>query len=444
LMRANDRLAKLAGTDPLTQVLNRRGIEMVVGREVARMGRTGDQLMAVLIDCDDFKSINDSFGHGVGDAALTALARSVQRTVRTGDEVGRVGGDEFLVLLPSTTTAEGLVVAEKIRGAIKATVLPLGTEGGVRLSASLGVSAVGRDVVSVEEVMSCLKDALSRSKRSGKDMVSGDGAFARPGGGHGSEGPRIDAGAIRLGLVFQEIRSLADDGTIGYEALIRGPPGDFAMPTELFRAAFEENVLTSVDLRALRRSIAAFPRGAGIGRYHVNLFPSTLLNTPIDRVVSILDRSGTTEDRLCVELSEQQFLGDPTCLRPHTRTLQEAGYLIAIDDVGFGRSSVEALMVLDPDVVKVDRRCIEKIAVSPGDRRQLERLLAMLRAVGAAVVVEGVETDQQLRVLLDLGVEYAQGFLFGEPRAPITAVPSSAPRRRSATPRFGDSVLGQS
>jgi diguanylate cyclase (GGDEF)-like protein len=98
-------------TDPLTHVLNRRGIEAAHGLELRRGSRSGDSLIAVLIDCDDFKSINDSFGHGVGDVALTALARSVQDTVRAGDYVGRVGGDEFLVLLPSTTVAEGMVVA---------------------------------------------------------------------------------------------------------------------------------------------------------------------------------------------------------------------------------------------------------------------------------------------------------------------------------------------
>lgn len=436
LRRANDRLAKLADTDPLTQLYNRRGIEEVLGQEVSRTGRTGDQLIGILVDCDDFKSINDSFGHGVGDAALAALARSIERTLRAGDHVGRVGGDEFLVLLPATTMAEGLAVAQKIRGAIKATVLPLAAQGPVRLSASLGVAAVRRDVVSIEEVMSSLHEALQHSKRSGKDTVSNAAVAAAPSGQKRNRPPLLP-GRIPLAVVVQPIRSLEEDRAVGLEALIRGPPGPLSMPDDLFRAAFEENVLTAIDLRALRASVDRSGVTERSGWYHVNLFPSTLLNTPTDRIVSVLERCDS-RDRPCIELSEQQFLGDPTYLRPRTRELQEAGYRIAIDDVGFGRSSVEALILLDPDVVKVDGRCIQSIADSPGDRRQLERLLAMLRAVGATVIVEGVETGEQLEILRDLGVSYAQGFFWGEPEV---ALPPSPPLRtlpgRAGAERFG-------
>lgn len=279
--------------------------------------------------------------------------------------------------------------------------------------------------------MGSLHEALKKSKGSGKDAVSTDSLPTDPSGSAPSRRAPLDPSRIALGVVVQEIHSLGEDCTIGYEALTRGPPGSLAMPSDLFRAASEENVLTALDLRALRTSVARSADGRPSGWYHVNLFPSTLLNTPVHRIVSLLERGGPRE-QLCIELSEQQFLGDPTYLRPHTRELQEAGYRIAIDDVGFGRSSVEALILLDPDVVKVDRRCIQAIHVRPGDRRQLERLLAMLRAVGATVIVEGVETEDQLTILRDLGVRYAQGFLWGRPRATNEPTPlSSAPSRRA-------------
>jgi diguanylate cyclase (GGDEF)-like protein len=419
LKRANERLERLVDTDPLTQVLNRRGIEEALGLEIRRMSRSGDALMAVLIDCDDFKSINDSFGHGVGDAALAALARSVQDTVRAGDYVGRVGGDEFLLLLPSTTVAEGMVVAEKIRRAIKATTLPLSADG-LSLSASLAVGPVSPDAVSIEEVLASVHDGIRRSKRTGKDVVSaGAGARAlRQGPGRSASAPSspldLDPGSIALHVVVQGIQRLEDDGAIGCEALMRGPPGLFAMPSDLFRAAFEQNVLTALDLRALRVSMESFGESAWGGWYHVNLFPSTLLNIAPDRIIPLLERGGTRE-RVCVELSEQQFLGDPAYLRPMIQELRAAGYRVGIDDVGFGRSSVEALMLLEPDVVKVDRRCIRAIAADAGERRQLERLLAMLRAVEATIIVEGVETREEKRILRDMGVPYGQGYLWGKP-----------------------------
>ena len=426
LKEANERLERLADTDPLTQVLNRRGLSEVLHAELRRMGRTGDKLMAILLDCDDFKSINDSFGHGVGDAALTALARGVQSTLRAGDHVGRVGGDEFLVLLPSTTIAEGLVVAEKIRRAIRATALPLSAHG-LTLSASLAVGPVGREVVSLEEILTSVADGLRESKQTGKDVVSesrGNGRGRREGAAPSRAQPRIalDPATISLHVVVQEIRALDDGEAVGCEALTRGPRGAYAMPADLFRAAFEQNALTALDLRALRTTMESLRERAWPGWYHVNLFPSTLFNVPAEQIIPLLDRGGTRE-RVCVELSEQQFLGDPACLRPMIRDLRAAGYRVAIDDVGFGRSSIEALMLLEPDIVKVDRRCIQFVASDVGERRQLERLLAMLRAVDATVIVEGVETREELRILGELGVRYGQGYLWGKPTRSIPRPP---------------------
>ena len=121
----NARLEELVITDPLTEALNRRGIQRALGQELDRMTRSGESLVAILIDCDDFKTINDGLGFAVGDALLTALTKSLRSGLRSGDHLGRVGGDEFLVLLPDTSVAEGTVVAEKLRQRIKTTILPL-------------------------------------------------------------------------------------------------------------------------------------------------------------------------------------------------------------------------------------------------------------------------------------------------------------------------------
>lgn len=425
LQQANERLERLADTDPLTRVMNRRGIADALTDELRRMKRTGDTLTAVLIDCDDFKSVNDSYGHGVGDAALSSLANSVVDTVRAGDHVGRVGGDEFLVLLPSTSIAEGTIVAEKIRRAIKSTAPPLAADG-LTLSASLAVGPVGGDVVSVEEVLASVDAGLKLSKRRGKDVVSGS-PWDRTGVGAGSEvdgsaDDALDVTSIALHVVVQGIRRLEDGGSVGCEALMRGPPGAFAKPADLFRAAFEQNVLTALDLRALRESMESLRASAWGGWYHVNVFPSTLLNVAPDKIIPLLERGGAPH-RVCVELSEQQFLGDPAYLRPVIYELRAAGYRVGIDDVGFGRSSVEALMLLEPDIVKVDRRCIRTITTDAGDRRQLERLLDMLRAVDAMVIVEGVETKEELRILKDMGVPFGQGYLWGRPSRSLPRQP---------------------
>lgn len=413
LRRTNRRLEELVSTDPLTGVLNRRGLEEALGRELERLTRSGDQLVAILVDMDDFKSVNDSYGHAVGDAALKAMTASLREALRGGDQLGRVGGDEFLVLLSGTTVAEGVAVAEKLRRSVKSTTLPV-DDGGLALAASFAVGVIEPDVVSIEQVLASVGATLKRSKETGKNRVSSSALPAEEGGApyEWAEG-ELNADGIDLHVALQSIRCTKTHDIVGNEALTRGPPGAFAMPADLFRAAFEQNVLTTLDLRALSNSLALLRANDPDGTYHVNLFPSTVLNTPSERIIQLLT-DGVATGRLCVELSEQQFLGDPTYLREPLRALRDHGVRVAIDDVGFGRSSIEALLVLEPDVVKVDRRCLYGIE-SSGERRQLERLMEMLSAVNAEVIVEGVETETELQILCDMGVSLAQGYLWGRP-----------------------------
>jgi diguanylate cyclase (GGDEF)-like protein len=414
LTRANERLERLVGTDPLTEALNRRGIDAALETELARLRRTGDELAAILIDYDNFKAINESYGHAVGDATLRALTQSVRGALRTGDYLGRVGGDEFLVLLPDTGIHVGMAVADKLRRAIKSTTLPL-DDRKLSLSASLAVAGVGAQVVSLEQVLAAANLALRQSKRSGKDRVSTSDPWVEA-KGPGGPTPEIDLTSIELDTYLQGIHCLDSGAVVGYEALTRGPVGGLATPDDLFRAAFEYNALTALDLRALSASIRVRSLAhLRDGWFHVNLFPSTILNTPAGRILRLLDESGET-NQLCLEISEQQFLGDPAYLAGPLAVLREEGVRIALDDVGYGRSSIEALLVLEPDVVKVDRSCVRGIDARPRERRRLERLLSIIRIGGALAIVEGVETEEELRVLRDIGVSHCQGYLWGEPR----------------------------
>lgn len=418
----NERLEQLVSTDPLTEVLNRRGAEEALGKELGRVRRTGENLVAILIDYDDFKGVNDGYGHAVGDAALRALTENMRDALRAGDHIARVGGDEFLVLLPETTVKEGFAVAEKLRQTIKATALPV-ADGSLGLSASFAVGSVDPETVALEQIIGSLTRALKRSKEAGKDRVctateahASERDDADPPGLH-----EFDVASLDLAIVLHPIRRVDSEEVVGFEALTRGPRGAYSMPADLFRTAFERNLLTALDLRALAASLSVLRRGDLHGSYHVNVFPSTILNTPTDRIVRQL-QDGGREGRLCVELSEQQFLGDPTYLKEPLTALRINGIRVAIDDVGFGRSSLEALLVLEPDVVKVDRSCIQAVDRQPGKRRQLERLTRMLAAIDADVIVEGVETAGELRVLRDMGVPHAQGFLWDAPtRTDVTS-----------------------
>lgn len=421
LEAANSRLAALANIDPLTETLNRLGLESELESEFIRAQRGGWALVAVLLDCDDFERINAQLGHAVGDLVLKQIAGRIKETVRPTDHIARIGGDEFLLLLPETRFAEGMLVAEKIRLSVAESPLRLASET-IRVTASLGVLTLPYEFCSIEEVLSLGRLAVRESKLLGKNRVSSGEKHRRP---DAEESPDKEAlheltEKLRRGECFRAVSMpilrLKDERLVGYEILSRGPAGAFEMPDDLFRVSVEYNLLTIVDLRCLKTCLAASinPRFDHTARFHVNLFPSTIIDTPIDRLMTLFP-SNRKDGGFCIEISEQQFIGDPAYLRDHVNALRERGILVAIDDVGFGRSSLESLIILEPDIVKIDRKYVSGIADEPTKARLLKRLVKVVNALGSELIAEGIERRDELELLIEMGVEYGQGWYWGKP-----------------------------
>lgn len=416
LKLAHEQLDRLANVDFLTEVSNVRGLEQVLKAEDNRVGRTGGHLIAMLINCDDFHKINDAFGHSTGDVVLKEVAKRIKGTLRPSDHVARVGGDEFLVLLPDTQLAYGMRVAERIRVAIADTPLR-GAQDVVHVSASLGLANLPLRIASVNEVVTLSRTALKRSKAGGKNKVS----LARD---HGIEKAEDDqptpksivaqlCDSTQFRTVYQPIMDLNSEKIAGYEVLTRGPDGSFESPADFFRICIENNILTTVDLQCLQLCLEDAPNVGHNMRLHVNLFPSTLLETPVENLIKLFpqERNGTT---YCLEISEQQFITEPGYLREAINALKQAGILVAIDDVGFGRSSLETLILLEPDLVKVDRKYVSGISVEPSKARLLRRLANVAKSLGAEIVAEGIEDRNDLPLLKEMGINYGQGFLWGD------------------------------
>ena len=419
LESATNRLDTLANLDALTEVLNRTGLERALQSEFNRAQRQGWNVVAVLIDCDDFDRINASLGHAVGDVVLKELTGRLRYTVRPTDHIARIGGDEFLLLLPDTRLAEGMLVAEKIRLAVADNPLMLATET-IRVTASLGVIALPYEFCSIEEVLSLARLAVRESKSLGKNRVSSGEKHKEEIGDTDKEALFELTEILRKGDCFRAVSmpilKLIDESLMGYEILSRGPAGAFEMPDDLFRVSCEYNLLTIVDLRCLKTCLNAsiLPKFDQNARFHVNLFPSTIIDTPIDRLLNLFPNS-RKPGSYCIELSEQQFIGDPAYLRDHVCQLKENGILVAIDDVGFGRSSLESLIILEPDVVKIDRKYVSGIAAEPNKARLLKRLVKVVNSLGSELIAEGIEQREELEVLLEAGVELGQGWYWGKP-----------------------------
>jgi diguanylate cyclase (GGDEF)-like protein len=414
LQAANQRLQRLASIDPLTGMLNRRGLETVLAAEVQRMRRNGAPLAVCLLDCDDFKKVNDVLGHAAGDGVLKEIATRLKDSLRPTDHLARIGGDEFLMLLPDTRIAEAVQVAERLRLAVSDHALRL-AGGPLRITASLGVVAAPLDLSSVEEILVETQHALKYSKGAGKNRVSQPAAATARAIDLVSDGVVAELRRVEsFRAVRQAIVSTATEIVVGYEMLVRGPAGAFEMPRDLFRFALEKNLLTTVDLTCLEVCIAAGRAVAEVGDVHLNLFPSTLLDVPAEQLLERL-RALEAPGRVCIEISEQQLIGEPAQLREAVRALREEGVRIAIDDVGFGRSSLEALILLEPDVVKIDPKFGQGVAHSESKQRALIKLVDIASALGCTLIAEGMQSRVDLEFVRSAGVELAQGFLWGCP-----------------------------
>lgn len=416
--RANDgaqkELARLVYNDPVTELLNRRGLQEALSSEAGRAGRTGAPLYVMLVDLDDFKAINDTLGHAVGDVALQEVAKVVRSSVRASDHAARVGGDEFLVLLPEIRSAEAARVAERIRLAVSELVFS-SQDHVARVTASVGLVQVTSQSPSIDELLTQAHRVLRQAKVAGKNRVS---TRENPAGAPaGAEVADLLLLGDALRAVRQPIVRLEERTIAGYELLVRSTVEGYELPLDFFPLCSQANVLTVVDHRCFQTCVEAADWSEDGLRYHLNLFPSTLLDLPIERLLAMFpDRRARVA--CCIEISEQQIVGDPSYLVPVVRALKEEGLTFAIDDVGFGRSSLESLILLEPEVVKVDRQYIDGVANDLGRLRALKRLLGVANALGAEVIAEGIESEDDLRVLRKLGVPLGQGYLFGAPSEP--------------------------
>jgi len=411
LRATNVRLEKQMLLDSLTGVLNRRGLQDALSRELERSRRSDNELMALLLDLDNFKNLNETLGYPVGDVALKEITQRLVLSVRLTDYVARVGGDEFLILMPQTRCAEGSRVAEKVRRAISRISIPLSGTAEFNVTASFGLIDVSPDLVSVDDLLVKAHWVLEKSKRTGKNRVS----YGLEGG---EEGPYADIlTALRrpdqYSVVKQPILNLQNNQVVGFEFLSRFTVKGLESPDDFFRVCLENSMLTHVDRQCLHNCAqagASLPAGF---KRHFNLFPSTLIDIPVQNLLQAFEQEN--REGCCIEISEQQIIGDPSYLMEPVRLFKENGLRIAIDDVGFGRSCLESLILLEPDIVKIDKKWVNGISKNEWCERSLRRLLKVTQALDIEVIAEGIEVEEDRDALVRLDVKYGQGYLLGRP-----------------------------
>lgn len=416
---AKRRLERLAIMDPLTELLNRRGLQQVLSREFRHSQRNGTDIVTILIDLDDFKRVNDAFGYTAGDVVLTEVSRRLVGSLRASDFACRIGGDEFMILLPETRLGEGIAIAEKIRLGLSKQPVIFSSGKSTYVTASMGVVSVANTAPTIDALLAATQDCVQQSKHQGKDRVT-----ANRGVQPGQDQP-VDDGALQQVLhalnrgdgfrvVAQPIIRLADESVAAHEFLSRLSTPIFEMPIDFFAVAMNARIVTAVDYRCFLTCLKASRSDQFDQCCHINLFPSTMLGTPTEHLVEAIAEGGEGK-KYCIEISEQQIIGDPSSLYEAVQIFRRAGVLLAIDDVGFGRSCLESLVLLEPDVVKIDKRFITGVRDDAGRMRSLERLTRVLRSLEVEIIAEGVESAHDVDALNEIGIELAQGYYFARP-----------------------------
>ena len=416
LESANKHLEKLTLIEPLTELLNRRGLQQALTREVQHLARGTGGAALLVIDLDDFKSVNEFLGHAVGDVVLKEIGRRLRASVRAVDYVGRLGGDEFMLILPETDPAEVSRVAERIRLSISTSMIQHST-GTVTVTASVAAMLLTPAMPALDEVLMHAHLLLTRAKTDGKNRVLFEASdfddTAKRQRAQADMCANLTRGQYIL-TVKQPIFRLDNESPIGYELLSRYSNGSFEMPDNFFRMCSERNVLTLVDHACLRAAVNTAMTLPPYAQFHLNIFPTTLLAIPTEHLLEIFP-SPIPAETFCLEISEQQIVGDPSYLVSAVEALRAAGMMIAIDDVGCGSSCLESLVLLAPDIMKIDKRVVIGIDQDRARVEQLRRYVRIAASLGCTVVAEGIETAHELEIVRDLGIEYGQGYFWGMP-----------------------------
>jgi len=404
--------------DPLTGLGNHRAFQEELDTQIENATRYDVPVALVLIDLDEFKHINDSAGHAVGDRTLASFGKLVGSVLRKVDRPFRIGGDEFAILLPHTDAEAAHIVARRL---LVSALQPNVRDPKVKpLSFSAGVSSLPSPATSRTQLYTQADTALHAAKRAGRTEVlvfePGTELAATAASTSAAIAEVIEQNLLRP--VYQPIVDLASGGTLGYEGLIRpGPQAPYADPASLFAAAEASGHVVPLDLACVEAIVASAARMPKELFLSVNMSPHTIeapeFSAPL--LLNILARYDVPPDRLVIELTEHQPIGDLERVRHKLEACRNAGIRLAADDLGSGNSGLKLLSDLHFDVVKVDLGLIQRSSTSGASSAVVESIVAFASRTGALVIGEGVEQEEQVEQLTQLGVTAAQGYLFSRP-----------------------------
>jgi diguanylate cyclase (GGDEF)-like protein len=422
LSRTLSELEYYAIHDPLTGLHNRRHFNEMLKYEVSRSERHQHHFCVLLMDLDDFKDINDSYGHPTGDQVLRQIAETVRALLRKGDVATRIGGDEFAVILPETGLEGAKKVGELLRQKLRSEAF---TEPGGKqfhITASVGIVNYPEDAQNMSDLMAGVDIALYRAKDLGKDgvcaLVSAEHHLQQ------SRDSRLYAEELRIALAegrivpyFQPIVDCRTGQRYAYESVARliTPDGQTIAAGQFIETIEKYLLAPELDRAIIRQSILAIrERMSATGqaeRVFINLSAQEIQGRGIlGYAEELCQKHAVPPSCIVFEITEREAIGDMSNMRKFLSNLRKKGFAFALDDFGSGYNSFHYLRELRFEYVKIDGAFVRNMVNSHVDRALVRNLSYLCADLGIATVGEFVESQEILKILREMGVHFAQGF----------------------------------
>lgn len=410
--------------DALTGLPNRRYLDQRLEALVAGADRPGGRLTVLHMDLDRFKEINDTLGHGAGDAILRHVAQELQSMVGECDFVARIGGDEFVIVCQGCDLSEGYeAMGSNLISAVNRPIVYNGHE--CRVGASIGIADRIEPELTAEQILVNADIALYEAKRRGRNRVE-------------RFNDQLRARTINIKRTADAIlRSLSDDDFIawyqpqfdartlainGVEALARWhhPQKGILAPNAFLETAENLNVVSQIDASILDQALEQLARwkteGLGIEHVSVNISAQRLFE---DKLLDHLAKLDFKPGSLSFELLESISFDDKAdAVAESLERIRTQGIAIEIDDFGTGYASILSLIKLSPSRLKIDRQLVAPIVTNPAQRKLISSIVDIGRSYGIGIVAEGVETMEHAAILRDLGCQTLQGYALARPMSP--------------------------
>jgi diguanylate cyclase (GGDEF)-like protein/PAS domain S-box-containing protein len=434
--RAEAALAHSAQHDALTGLPNRALLTDRIEHALQRRAHGAGLIALLFCDVDGFKTINDAYGHQIGDEVLKAAGTRLSSVVRPEDTVARIGGDEFVVLCESLDDASSAaLVAARLRSAVSAPIPTVIGDIEVTLSIGVAVATLGEDAT-CDTLLRDADEAMYKAKRQGPNVIELFDDELRVMASSRlrllSELRHAESGG-QLRLVYQPVVDISADRIIGTEALLRwdNPRRGLVPPDEFIPFAERSGLIIGIGAWVIReacRQGAAWQRSArddmpltmSVNVSGRQLMPGAGL---VDAVRESLAESGLAPTSLILEVTESALMEDTGAALRVVEELKALGVRIAIDDFGTGYSSLVYLKRFPVDLLKVDRSFVSGLGVNADDGAIVHSVIDLAHAFGIEAVAEGIETPEQLVALDALGCRFGQGYLWspGRPAADLGA-----------------------